>query len=360
MIAESSSNIDVISSEDSSIHSADLYGETSDIELLRNSEESLFSISSIDKNENAWVQNKISVKEKILENNVQEKIKIELEPTKHITNKEWEDLEKDDAIADSQIPVFNIEEGKNSEEEDTEEENYNKKEKIAIKINEKNIENNSVNFPIENKTDISVLTSVDHEEVNQIQENIANDPVEETRISEATSVDSDVIETRYIPARVRSRPKCPWTEEEIDALEKAVEETGQDWYKIWEEYKSNFQSCRRKRDLILKWNLINKKSTFYNTPKKEWILLDRNNQPKTDQLGMVFSVFEKFPYDAAKKHAKRIVTAISNNVIFTIANINNLHETHTYSAGYENGRITLKKVKKMGTICKRYRRPSTS
>lgn len=148
----------------------------------------------------------------------------------------------------------------------------------------------------------------------------------------------------------RKNNKCnkKWTTHEIEALEKGVKKYGKLWKTILKKNKTEFDKTRRPIDLKLKYNLEHKKSSYYKTNVKKWLLITiQTNNIHLDKMPIIK---EKFPYDAAKKFAKELNYNVNHNtIIFTIAEQGFLQNKHTYIASWfiidNKKKMLLKKIK---------------
>ena len=146
--------------------------------------------------------------------------------------------------------------------------------------------------------------------------------------------------------RKESKPKLPWSIQEIAALNAGVEKYGlKKWKRILSKFNTVFNGRRRVVDLASKYRLLNAKSSYYNTIKRDWIMVNENNNPEEDAMGEVISIFTKFPYDAAKRMAKKKVRNGELSFIIRIREGTDLNNVHAYSGSkIGNGKLTLKKL----------------
>ncbi|EED43832.1 HRD ubiquitin ligase complex, ER membrane component [Enterocytozoon bieneusi H348] len=148
----------------------------------------------------------------------------------------------------------------------------------------------------------------------------------------------------------RKSNKCSkrWTINEIEALEKGVKKYGKLWKTILKKNRNEFDKTRRPIDLKLKYNLEHKKSSYYKTNIKKWLLI--TTQINNIYLDKMPIIKEKFPYDAAKKFAKELNYNVNyDTIIFTIAEQGFLQNKHSYVASWftidNKKKMVLKKIK---------------
>lgn len=136
-----------------------------------------------------------------------------------------------------------------------------------------------------------------------------------------------------------------WSEEEIEALEKGVEKYGlRNWKKFLKKYNNQFHSSRRVVDLVNKYNLIKKGSSYYKTQKKSWIQVDKDGNPIEDSLGEVITIPHRFPYDAAKKFAKCRKISGETEFIVHVRDAEDIDNSHSYTYCSRNGKGKLTKI----------------
>lgn len=139
-----------------------------------------------------------------------------------------------------------------------------------------------------------------------------------------------------------------WTEEETQALLRGIEKYGiRNWSMILERYDNVFQGKRRVVDLVSKFKLLNKESSFYKTAARDWIVLDEVGEPEIDELGEIIIVHQKFPYDAAKNFAKKKVASGMKKFVIRIRETQNIDNLHVYSVDVDtHNKMKLIKLKK--------------
>lgn len=145
--------------------------------------------------------------------------------------------------------------------------------------------------------------------------------------------------------RTQSKPVVRWSPEEIDALCKGVDKYGAGkWKKILEKYATKFHSSRRIVDLVTKYKLLNRESSYYKAPKRDWIVVNEQDEPEVDGLGEIVVVSQKFPYDAAKKFARRRVVGGEKKFVIRIREAENINNVHAYNVEARDNRLQMKKL----------------
>lgn len=156
---------------------------------------------------------------------------------------------------------------------------------------------------------------------------------------------SDSHMDNFTDMRKRERKRLSWTRQELDALMDGVKSCGEGkWTTILKKYADRFHQERRVIDLVHKYRQLKKESSFYRTPKKNWVEIDEDNNDKTDAMGDVICYSEKFPYDAAMKFAKRNGFQGYRTYIVRIREFEDTTNIHTYSVSVDSERIKLKKL----------------
>ncbi len=77
-------------------------------------------------------------------------------------------------------------------------------------------------------------------------------------------------------ARSDNREGICWTNDEIRFLVEQYHTHGAKWSKILKDNPKGFHEGRRPRDLKLKWDQLNKKSSYYNSPLRVWVQVEQN------------------------------------------------------------------------------------
>lgn len=146
--------------------------------------------------------------------------------------------------------------------------------------------------------------------------------------------------------RKQNKRDLKWTDEEVEALVKGVHKYGiGNWRMILLKYNDVFKGKRRIVDLATKYRLIKKDTSFYRTPKKDWIVIDDDGEPEIDSLGEIVVSKQKFPYDAAKKFAKKRIASGLRNFTIKIREAQDINNVHIYSV--ETSPVGTIKIKKM-------------
>lgn len=145
--------------------------------------------------------------------------------------------------------------------------------------------------------------------------------------------------------RKEMRQKVRWSEDEQIALLDGVDCFGfGKWTEILKNYKGIFKPTRRVVDLVNKYKQCSKSTSFYKTPKKTWVELDENLNPKKDALGEFISYSEKFPYVAALNFVKKLKITSQQPSKIIIQNADDTSNIHMYKFSIENGKIKLQKL----------------
>lgn len=146
--------------------------------------------------------------------------------------------------------------------------------------------------------------------------------------------------------RKESKEELPWTQEETDALLAGVEKYGhKKWKRIIAKYNNIFRNRRRVVDLVSKYRLLKQQSSYYRTNKRDWIMVDEGNNPLPDALGQIISISTRFPYDAAKRMAKKKIRSGETSFVIRVREGNDLNNIHFYSVNKEeNGSVAIKKL----------------
>lgn len=145
--------------------------------------------------------------------------------------------------------------------------------------------------------------------------------------------------------RARSKPVVRWSPEETSALCRGVDKYGAGkWKKILEKYSTKFHSSRRIVDLVTKYKLLNRESSYYKAPKRDWIVINGQDEPEVDGLGEIIVISQKFPYDAAKKFAKRRVVSGERRFVIRVREAENINNVHAYSVEVRGDKIEMKKL----------------
>lgn len=149
------------------------------------------------------------------------------------------------------------------------------------------------------------------------------------------------------PLRKNIKEKSNWTDDEVATLNHAVEKHGFAWKKILRKYKNRFEEGRRVVDLKTKYDQIHKKSSYYKTNKKDWIMINEHEDPEVDALGEIIVISQRFPYDAAKKFAKKIYLNGERQFKIRVREAENINNVHVYEfVDYDrfSNRFKLKKL----------------
>lgn len=145
--------------------------------------------------------------------------------------------------------------------------------------------------------------------------------------------------------RKTPRVKEKWTAEEEKALIEGFEKYGAQWTKLLVVYKNSFNSCRRVIDLKIKHNLINKKSSYYQTSKRNWMMVDEFDNPILDSLGEIIVISDKFPYNAAMRFATKRARCGEYSFIIRIRESESIWNRHSYEFNKINpGKKSLRKL----------------
>lgn len=137
-----------------------------------------------------------------------------------------------------------------------------------------------------------------------------------------------------------------WSKEETEALLAGVKKYGtKRWKRILAKYDDVFQGRRRVVDLVSKHKLINLDSSYYRTNVRDWIMVDKKNNPETDAMGEIISMSAKFPYNAAKSIAKKKIRSGETSFVLRIREGDDLENVHAYLGNKKpNGTLNLKKL----------------
>lgn len=147
------------------------------------------------------------------------------------------------------------------------------------------------------------------------------------------------------PLRSENKKAVRWTESETEALERGIAKYGaKNWKRILRKYSEKFHRSRRVVDLVNKYNLLHKSSSYYKTEKKDWIMVDSEGEPVVDGLGEIIVISQKFPYDAAKKFAKRRISSGEIEFLIQIREAENIENQHAYNVKLEADKINMKKI----------------
>lgn len=147
------------------------------------------------------------------------------------------------------------------------------------------------------------------------------------------------------PMRSECKDAVKWSDAEIQALEEGVSKYGhKSWKKIIRNNRNVFDDSRRVIDLVNKYNQMHKSSSYYTTNKKDWIMVDSECNPIIDGLGEIIVISEKFPYDAAKKFAKKKIASGESEFIVNIREAENIENQHFYKVSLKYGKICMRKI----------------
>lgn len=146
--------------------------------------------------------------------------------------------------------------------------------------------------------------------------------------------------------RTSPRKKHLWNNAEVDALMSGVNEFGEkSWKKILSKHRNVFMKERRIVDLVNKYKLIKRESSYHHTENRDWILLDEQGKPVENWAGEILIVNQRFPYDAAKKFAKRRIASGGRKFNITVREAQNIENVHTYAVEADLPRkIEMKKL----------------
>ncbi|ELA41974.1 uncharacterized protein VICG_00991 [Vittaforma corneae ATCC 50505] len=146
--------------------------------------------------------------------------------------------------------------------------------------------------------------------------------------------------------RTAPREKHPWSNAETDALMSGVGEFGKkSWKKILNKYGNVFIKERRIVDLVNKYKLIKKETSYHHTEGRDWVLLDEQGKPVESWAGEISTVNQRFPYDAAKKFAKRRIVSGGRKFNITVREAQNIENAHTYAVEADSpGKMRMKKL----------------
>ncbi len=160
---------------------------------------------------------------------------------------------------------------------------------------------------------------------------------------DASFTDSD---DKTVILRKNVRLNVPWEEGEVKALIEGVKAHGEkNWTKILNENAGCFKSERRPIDLVVKYNQLTKKSSFYKTAKRTWVELEEENlSVKTNEMGDEILCNAKFPYEAAMKILKRERRIRTGDSKIILMNYEDHKDIHAYKYFDNDGRIILKKI----------------
>lgn len=151
-------------------------------------------------------------------------------------------------------------------------------------------------------------------------------------------------------ARKQMKQSEGWTHAEINALEEGYSKYGAQWLTILHKNKDTFDSKRTKNSLANKYALMHKTTSYYTSPLREWVLLDNDGRIKRDDTGEeVEGIMQKFPYDAAKQFIKRMDMHKVDQYIFTLAQKDEMSNTHEYIYTPYGEKPRLRKLKRDGS-----------
>lgn len=139
--------------------------------------------------------------------------------------------------------------------------------------------------------------------------------------------------------------KSSWRAAEVKALRKGVEKYGKSWKRILQKYEDVFDETRKVADLAAKYNLICKNSSYYKTSSKDWVQVDEEGNCCENWAGYIPTITHKFPYDAAKKFAKKKIANGYKKFNITVREASDISNIHTYSVEAQDyGKIIIKKL----------------
>lgn len=147
--------------------------------------------------------------------------------------------------------------------------------------------------------------------------------------------------TNYLPKT--RRDKNPWTQEEIEKLLngfKEFEKTYNKWQLIKNKY--NFEN-RTPEDLRDKYRLLSKKTSYYNTRIRNFVVLDEHGKIMLDECGMAKAFKEKFPADAAVQIVKECEIKAGE---LCIGDKDNLECIYYYEVYYDSDNVARVRAKK--------------
>lgn len=145
--------------------------------------------------------------------------------------------------------------------------------------------------------------------------------------------------------RAKNKPLVRWSTEEIDALCRGVDEYGTGkWKLILEKYSGKFHSSRRVVDLVAKYKLLNRESSYYKTSMRNWIVVSERDEPEVDGMGEIVVVSQKFPYDAARKFARQKAASGEKSFVVRVREAENISNVHAYMVETRGDRIEMKKL----------------
>ncbi|KAI4291212.1 hypothetical protein PAPHI01_0486 [Pancytospora philotis] len=135
----------------------------------------------------------------------------------------------------------------------------------------------------------------------------------------------------FVNLRAKSRKSLAWTKDEVNALVRGINSGGVgNWMKIIEDNRGVFHAERRVIDLVNKYRLITKTTSFHKTPKRHWVYLDENHEPAKSSGGDLLIFHDKFPFVVATKAAKLLDFHGENTRDIEIQELDNHSNAHRY------------------------------
>ncbi|KAK6090137.1 hypothetical protein P3W45_000863 [Vairimorpha bombi] len=127
-----------------------------------------------------------------------------------------------------------------------------------------------------------------------------------------------------------------WTEEEELVLREGIRRFGKgNWTKILSEYKDDFDSQRRYRDLSDKIRNCEKTTSYSRRVKRDFWEVDSNDDPILNKMGEPVIFFCKLPFEAATKVAYSKNYAGGDHIIRICYEEAGQNWYHVYNARYD-------------------------
>lgn len=139
-----------------------------------------------------------------------------------------------------------------------------------------------------------------------------------------------------------------WTEEEELILKEGIRKFGKgNWSRILAEYKDDFDTRRRYKDLSDKIRNCERNTSYRRRVKRDYWEVDKNDNPILNKMGEPMKVFCKLPFEAAAKVAFSKNYKSGDHIIRICYEEADQLWYHVYNARYDKtarGAVRLRKI----------------
>lgn len=152
----------------------------------------------------------------------------------------------------------------------------------------------------------------------------------------------------YKRVRSKLRKRVAWSKTEFKALLRGVKKHGEGhWDDILNSGRGIFHQNRRSKDLADKYRQYSHKSSFHMAKKRCWVEVKPKEQSSESQATEAVKVYERFPFNAAIRIARRKIRETKEptaNFIIRLYDIDQPVEKHVYNVLKTKTELKIEKL----------------